>query len=318
MKLQTTIPWYPIGQTQIDYDSSVLLLGSCFVENIVNKLDYFKFQNLHNTFGILFHPLAIEQLISNAIHNKGYIENDIFFHNERWHSFDAHSNLSASSKEKLISRLNEQIKLTNQFLHKATHIIITLGTAWSYRHLNSDFIVSNCHKLPHGEFSKELLSHIQISDSLKSMVKQVRSINKTSTIIFTVSPIRHLKDGFIENSQSKAHLISAIHSILDTQQDKKIHYFPSYELMMDELRDYRFYSEDLIHPNQIAINYIWMKFQEYWISQNATNTMNEIAAIQKDLQHKPFNPNSEAHQKFIETLMDRQSILRSKYPHVTF
>jgi hypothetical protein len=319
MKLQTQIPLEKQPHNQIDYHSKLLLIGSCFVENIGNKLEYFKFQNLLNPFGILFHPLAIENLITNAINKKKYTEEDLFFLNEQWHCFEAHSKLSASSKEELLFSLNKQVKSTNQQIHESTHIIITLGTAWVYRHIETDSIVANCHKVPQKKFLKELLSVDEVTESLESIVELIRTVNKTASIIFTVSPIRHLKDGFVENTQSKAHLISAIHSILSPRaQSRGLFYFLSYELMMDELRDYRFYAEDMIHPNQTAINYIWDKFQKVWITDEALKLMDEIEFIQKGLLHRPFNKESETYQLFIKKLEQKKKEVKLQFPEIEF
>ena len=321
MNLQTKIKIQKQSSNLIDYNANILLLGSCFVENIGEKLDYFKFQNLQNPFGILFQPKAIETLISNAINKKVYSEKDIFFYNEHWHCFDAHSRLSASSKEHLLTELNNQIKLTNQQISKSTHIIITLGTAWVYRNKETNKLVTNCHKIPQKQFKKELLSVETITKSLQNCSDLIKSVNPNAIIIFTVSPVRHTKDGFVENTQSKAHLIAAIHQFINCQlsiNNCQLSYFPSYEIMMDELRDYRFYAEDMLHPNQTAIHYIWEKFQEVWISADASKTMHAVDAIQKGLQHKPFNPNSEAHQQFLQKLEAKINTLHVQFPHIIF
>ncbi len=314
MRFQTQIPLIRQDCNLINYNSKLFLLGSCFSESIGKKLDYYKFQNFQNPFGILFHPLAIETLIRNVINEKEYTEDDIFFNNEQWHCFDAHSKLSNSSKEVLLENLNKQISLTTKQLYNSSHVIITLGTAWKYRFIERDKIVANCHKVPQKKFLKELLSVDEISESLQAIIALIRSVNKNASIIFTVSPVRHLKDGFIENTQSKAHLIAAIHKILNQQS----FYFPSYEIMMDELRDYRFYKEDMIHPNQTAVNYIWEAFQNVWISSESSKIMDEIATIQRGLEHKPFNPNSEAHLQFIQHLQSKQAEIQSKIPHISF
>lgn len=314
MKLQTQIPLEKQSKNLIDYHSNLLLLGSCFVENIGKKLDYFKFQNLQNPFGILFHPKAIETIIAGAIEKRQYSEKDIFFYNEQWHSFDAHSKLSNPSKETILLNLNSQLGLTNQKIHKASHVIITLGTAWVYRFFTSKNIVANCHKVPQKQFSKELLSVEEIIQSLENMVCLMKKVNPELAIIFTVSPVRHFKDGYIENTQSKSHLITAIHSILKDN----IHYFPSYEIMMDELRDYRFYAEDMIHPNNLAIEYIWNKFKEVWISEDSNKIMDEVDIIQKGQQHKPFNPNSESHLAFLKNLEISKQQLELKLPFIKF
>jgi len=258
MILQTQIPLKQQLHNTIQYNSNIVLLGSCFSENIGNKLNYFQFQTLQNPYGILFQPKAIEQLITNAINEKEYTDADLFLHNEQWHCFEAHSSLSATEKNMLLSNLNTATKTTLKQLKKASHIIITLGTAWVYRLIKTDNLVANCHKVPQKKFLKELLSITDISESLAAINALIKSVNKNVSIIYTVSPVRHLKDGFIENQLSKAHLLSAIHSIVEPR--KNTFYFPSYEIMMDELRDYRFYKEDMIHPNNIAIDYIWENF----------------------------------------------------------
>ncbi|MBE9489267.1 MAG: GSCFA domain-containing protein [Bacteroidetes bacterium] len=320
MKLQTKIPLVKQSKNLIDYNSKILLLGSCFVENIGEKLEYFKFQNTINPFGILFHPKAIETLITNVINKKEYTKDDIFFHNESWHCFDAHSVLSNTLKDELLKDLNTSIKSANQQIHESTHVIITLGTAWVYKHLQSDNVVANCHKIPQKQFKKEILSVDQIVDCIENIENLIRSINTNIQIIYTVSPVRHIKDGFIENNQSKSHLITAIHQVLKARDTLSAveGYFPSYEIMMDELRDYRFYAEDMLHPNQTAINLIWSKFTQVWMSSEALTTMGEVSAIQKGLQHKPFNPNSNSHQHFLEDLEDKKAQLQSKFPFIKF
>ena len=316
MKLQTQIPLQLEKYNPIDYHSNIVLIGSCFVEHIGNKLEYFKFQNLQNPLGILFHPLAIENLIVNAINEKVYTEADLFFLNEQWHCYEAHSKLSHTSKAELLNILNKNTKATHQYINNSTHIIITLGTAWVYRHIEKDQVVANCHKVPQKQFVKELLSVETISQTLQAIISLINSVNKKASIIFTVSPIRHLKDGFLENARSKAHLIAAIHEVVEPRN--QLHYFPSYELMMDELRDYRFYDEDMIHPNSIAINYIWEKFRIVWIAEDASKTMEVVDEIQKGLLHRPFNKNSEAHQQFLQNLKIKQELLQTQFPKIEF
>ncbi|WP_072402676.1 GSCFA domain-containing protein [Flaviramulus basaltis] len=314
MNFRTQIPLEKQSKNQIDYNSNILLIGSCFSDNIGKKLDYFKFQNFQNPFGILFHPKAIETLITNTIDKKVYTEKDIFFHNEQWHCFDAHSKLSNDSKDDLLSELNSQIQLTHQQIKKSTHIIITLGTAWVYRFKETNVVVANCHKVPQKQFAKELLAVKEIVDSLQAIIDKINQVNSQASIIFTVSPVRHIKDGFVENMQSKSHLISAIHQVLNN----KLLYFPSYEIMMDELRDYRFYAEDMIHPNQTAINYIWDKFHEAWISNTSFKIMQRIEVVQKGLMHKPFNIKSKQHQIFLTNLKEKKNQLKKEFPHLKF
>ncbi|MEQ8218519.1 MAG: GSCFA domain-containing protein [Arenibacter sp.] len=314
MKLQTQVPLKK-AENQIDYNSQLVVLGSCFANNIGEKLAYYKFQVLQNPFGILFHPLAIENLISRAIHQKQYTGEEVFFLNERWQCYDAHSDLSSVTKEDLFDSLNSGLLETKLYLTTASHIFITLGTAWAYQLKESGKEVANCHKVPQLAFKKQLLSIDKIVGSLEAIVRQIQTINTKAKIVFTVSPVRHLKDGFIENQQSKAHLISAVHQII-----KKANalYFPSYELMMDELRDYRFYANDLVHPNDLAITYIWEKFVSVWIAQDAWPTMEKVAAVQSGLNHRPFNPESLKHQEFLKALDKKITYLQKEYPFMKF
>lgn len=316
MKLQTQIPLKKQQHYQIDYNSKLFLVGSCFSENIGQKLSYYKFQTQQNPLGILFHPKAIENLIEKAVNETVFTETDIFELNERWHSFAAHSNVSTANKILLLENLNNAVQLTTQQITNATHIVITLGTAWVYRHIASDKIVANCHKVPQKHFLKELLSVEEIAESLDSICSLIKVVNPTTSILFTVSPVRHIKDGFVENQRSKSHLIAGIHQIVEPR--KQLFYFPSYELMMDELRDYRFYKDDMIHPNETAIQYIWEKFLETWFSNDTYDTLKEVEEIQKGLAHKPFNPNSEAHLKFLNKLTDKKKKLEHKFPFMKF
>lgn len=318
MKLRTKIPLKQ-QQNKIDYQSQLLILGSCFAQNIGDKLDYFKFQSLQNPFGILFHQIAIEKLISKAIQKIPYTEDDIFFLNERWHCFDVHSDLSNPSKEKLLEELNSVLEKTNQQITKSTHILITLGTAWVYRNLKTNSIVANCHKVPQKEFSKALLSVDDIQNSLLRTIACIEAVNKNVQFIFTVSPVRHLKDGLVENQRSKAHLILAVHKLLSLQVEfGNASYFPSYEIMMDELRDYRFYDYDMIHPNQIAVDYIWEKFIEVWIASKVHPILEKVDSIQRGLQHKPFNPESAQHEAFLKSLDTKITYLQQAYPFMKF
>jgi len=316
MKLQTQVPLKKQIYNPIDYYARILLLGSCFSENIGAKFNYFKFRAVQNPFGILFHPKAIETFITNAINLKEYQEKDLIFQNERWHCFDAHSSLSSSEKNKFLENLNAAISTTQTTLKKASHIIITLGTSWVYRFIENDTIVANCHKIPQKKFLKELLTVDEITESVDATIALIKSVNKDVTILFTVSPVRHLKDGFVENMQSKSHLIAAMHHIIDI--GKNIHYFPAYEIMMDELRDYRFYAEDMIHPNTTAINYIWEKFVATWFSEQTSSTLKEIDTIQKGMQHKPFHSASKEHQLFLENLSAKKEKIKATYPFLEF
>jgi hypothetical protein len=315
MKFQTQIP-IPKSDFPIDYNAKLLSLGSCFAENMGNKFEYFKFSISINPFGIIFNPISLEKLIVRSLHKKYFTLNDIFFHNEAWHCYEVHSELSNSDKEVFLKTLNQLIDSTNQHINTLTHCLITLGTSWVYRHVETNQIVANCHKVPQKEFVKELLSIPQIETSLKNIIEEISTVNPNCKFIFTVSPVRHIKDGFVENNISKAHLIAALHS--SNFQLPTSNYFPSYEIMMDELRDYRFYTEDMLHPNQTAIDYIWIKFFENYVAEKEFEVMQQVCDIQKALHHRPFHPNSESHLKFLENLNKKINTLVKKHPHFQF
>jgi hypothetical protein len=302
----------------IDYSSKIVSLGSCFAVNMAEKFDFFKFQNICNPFGILFHPLAIEKIISKAVNLDFFTEEDIFFLNERWHCFDVHSDLSNSNKEEFLHILNGFVKSTNNQITEASHIIITYGTSWVYRNKHSEKVVANCHKLPQNQFDKEILSVATIEKSIQNTINLIEKVNPNCAIIFTVSPVRHIKDGFVENQRSKSNLISALYSVLEVPPSGVRGLFPSYEIMMDELRDYRFYAEDMLHPSQVAIDYIWERFCEASISESIFPTMEAVETIEKGLSHRSFNPNSESHLKFLNKLELKISKLKSEFPFMKF
>ena len=316
MILQTQVPLKPFKNNNIDYNSNLVLFGSCFSEHIGQKLKYHKLQTTSNPFGILFHPKAIEILIEKSVLGFEYDTAAVFELNEQFQCFDAHSKLNTLNELDLVNNLNSTLKNTFQYLKKASHVIITLGTAWAYRNIETDVFVANCHKVPQKNFKKELLSIEEINESLQRGIDLITGINPEVQFVFTVSPVRHLKDGFTENTLSKAHLITAVNTIVKAH--KNTHYFPSYEIMMDELRDYRFYNEDLIHPNTTAINYIWDCFNNVWFSDDTRKIIQEISTIQKGLNHKPFNPKSKAHEAFLLQLNKKKANLTNKLPHISF
>ena len=320
MQLQTQILWSK-AEGQIDYNSQLLLLGSCFVENIGKKISYYKFRSSSNPLGILFHPLAIEKVVARAIAEKEYTLQETFFLNERWHCYDAHSSLSDVSQEVLVKNLNRGLRSIRERIINGTHFCITLGTAWAYRNKETDRLVANCHKVPQQCFTKELISVDGISKSITRILNNIMSVNAKAKCIFTVSPVRHLKDGFIENQRSKGHLIAGLHKALAdarTSGAGNSAYFPSYEIMMDELRDYRFYTADMIHPNTVAIDYIWEKFKQIWISETAFPVMKEVESIQKGLQHRPFYPGTTQHQQFLKSIQMKIKKLQKAYTFMEF
>ena len=318
MNFTTKIPIQK-HQFPIDYDSKIMLLGSCFAENIAEKFEYYKFQNVVNPYGIIFNAVSIERILERIVNQEEFTEKDIFFYNELWHCFEVHSNLSNSNKDLFLKNLNEILAMSYIQIISLTHCIITLGTSWVYRNIETNKIVANCHKMPQKYFKKELLSAETTQKSIENTIALIQLININVKFIFTVSPVRHIKDGFIENNVSKGNLLTAIFTQLQTEYCKlNTTYFPSYEIVLDELRDYRFYADDMLHPSQLAINYIWKKFYENYVSEKEFETMLEVCDIQKALRHKPFNLNSENHHKFIENLNQKIHSITKKQSHFKF
>ncbi len=315
MQYQTTVPVDP-GSPKISYESELVLLGSCFVEHMGNKLEHFNFRSHTNPFGVIFNPWSQAALLERAVNGRLFTAEDAFFANGRWHSFEVHSRCSHPDKEQFIEGLNHGVITLQQKLRSATHVVFTYGTSWVYRHLEADRIAANCHKQPQRYFEKELLDVEEIVLQLEKADHLIKSVNAACSVIATVSPVRHIKDGMVENQRSKAHLITALHNFLE--RTPSWHYFPSYELVMDELRDYRFYADDMIHPSGMAVEVVWSRFQEAWIDQEVKGVMKSVDRIRKALQHRPFDPDGEAHQQFMEKVEKEKRQLLEKYPFMTF
>ena len=314
MKFRTALPT-PEFPFQIGYQDQVFGLGSCFVAHIKQKLDRYQFRNHINAFGTVFNPISIQNLLQR-IENQEYItEKEIFYHQGVWKHFDFHSQFNHHTKEIILLEINHTILNSLAVLESSKLIILTLGTAWVYKHKKTQKIVNNCHKVSADNFEKVLLSPTDITDSLKESIRLIQLVNPKSKILLTLSPVRHLRDGFIENQRSKAHLLTAIHSVVDRQN---IFYFPSYEILMDDLRDYRFYNDDLLHPNTMAVDYIWEIFSNSIIDKQALQTMQEVERINKSLMHKAFNPDSEMHQNHLKSVAERISNLQNKFPWMKF
>jgi hypothetical protein len=308
MKLSTPVALQPLDK-KIDYHSQLLWLGSCFADNMGNQFEQMGFLQLSNPFGILFQPLALQRLVERALQANYFIQTDLVYHNGLWHCFELHSICSNSDPEAMLEQLNAKFTLFRTQLEKATHIGFTLGTAWVYRHLERDEVVANCHKIPQNQFAKELLSVSEIESALQKLIESIQAVNPKVQLLFTVSPVRHSKDGLVENQRSKAQLLVALHQLLETH---KAYYFPAYELLLDELRDYRFYADDLLHPSPLAIRYIWEKWLSISTTPETQTLIAEVEAVQKSRQHRPFNPETEEHRIFLEKLEKRERDLLEK------
>lgn len=311
MQLFTEVP-IPKPNFDINYQDGVFCLGSCFVNEIGQKLTDAKFHTCINPFGTQFHPLAMEQVMSRIFSRSYYTENEIFHFRELYFSWD-HSNLYSTPRLKsTLATVNETIENGNDFLSKANVFIFTLGTAWAYLLKDAQFYVSNCHKVPQKHFEKHLLKRNQVLASLRNLVLMVKDIQPKSKIIFTISPIRHTRDGYRENHVSKGLLHNALHHLL--KEFKEVEYFPSYEIVMDELRDYRYFKEDLVHLNDLGIQYVWEKFSQNYFLESTFKTLDEVKKIRMALEHRPTNPKSMNHRKFLYDTRKKAEILALKLP----
>lgn len=311
---------------KISHQQKLLLIGSCFTEQIGTKLANHKFTVLDNPNGILFNPVSIAKSISSYISNKQYTGTDLFYQNECWNSWEHHSRFSHPDKNKCLEGINESQTKAHDFLKKADWLLITLGSAFVYEtspltplqeeRENAMVVVANCHKVPTDKFNKRLLSVDEVFTCLQTMIEKAVAFNPQLKIIFTISPVRHLRDGFVENNRSKATLIQAVHQLVE--KNNNCFYFPAYELIIDDLRDYRFFAEDMVHPNYAATNYVWEKFIAACIDEPSQQLMKEIAVIVAAKNHKPFNPKSEQHKKFLQTNLEKVKKLQQQFSYINF
>lgn len=303
------------NENQINYNSKIVSFGSCFAENIAAKFDFYKFENLCNPFGIIFNVVSLEKIITRVVNLDYYSEKDIFQNNGLWHCYEIHSSLSTANKKELIDLLNTKLFECHSYLLRTTTLIITAGTSWVYQLNESQEIVANCHKMPQNLFSKILLTTENNISSLKNIISKIHEIKPDINFTFTISPVRHLKDGFFENNVSKSNLFSAIYEIVSCKLGT---YFPSYEIVVDELRDYRFYTSDLLHPTDLAIDYIWEQFKETQLSADSYLITDAVDSIQKMLRHRPKNATSGEYDVFKRKLEIKIAQLNSTHPQIKF
>jgi len=304
----------PSGNKPIDYSSKLLFFGSCFAENMGAEMLQSKFQTLINPFGILYNPFSIANSLEILVKKKLFSEHDLFEDKGVWNSFSHHSRFSHTDKVRCLENINKQIELGSNFLKKTDFLIITFGTAWVYELKKTGNVVSNCHKVPAKAFKRYRITNDEIVEKCQTDFQSLINQNPNLRIILTVSPVRHIKDGLVENQLSKATLLLAAHEL--EREFEKVSYFPSYEIMMDDLRDYRFYADDMVHPSNLAIEYIWDKFKNCWINPKAFGTMKELDKITQAMSHKPFFPESESHQKFIKNQLENIRLISEQQPGI--
>jgi hypothetical protein len=281
---------------KMDYKTRFTTIGSCFSNSIGEKLTDNKFDCLINPFGTIFNPFSIHQLVKLACNNTPPDENSYVFTEEVWRNYQLHSSFFSKVKTELEDKIKSTIVSLHDCLQTADYLIITYGTAFVYERNDTNQLVANCHKQPSNEFTKRLLTVEEITESFKTMMEALHKINPGCKVILTVSPVRHLKDTLELNSVSKSVLRVACHQLIRGG----VAYFPAYEFVLDDLRDYRFYEADMIHPNQQGIDYIWDKFSDQYFSDSTKDFIKQWKDIQAALSHRPFNPEGEAHQKFLK------------------
>jgi hypothetical protein len=300
---------------KISIKDPIMLVGSCFSDNLGEKLRHNRFNVMINPSGIMFNPVSITRSITSYITGHPYDRSMIFKTQEWWTSWDHHTRFSHADPDALLEMMNNSLKEAHDFLKETKWLIITLGSAWVYQLDNGD-VVANCHKVPTDKFRKKLLAVEDVLSSLDNLIHRLFIYNPGIKIMFTISPVRHLRDGFVENNRSKAVLIQAVHHLVD--KFSNLFYFPSYELVIDDLRDYRFYAEDMVHPNYQATEYVWQKFVDACMDGGTLNVMKEVNLINAARAHKPFQPQSEAHRKFRKKQFDTLLRLEQEYPYINW
>ena len=304
----------PEKGTEIRHSEQILLFGSCFAENIGNLLEENKFRCDVNPFGVLYNPLSITCALNQILEKKEYRKEDLFFSGGLWHSWMHHSDFSATSSDECLARINARLKRASEELLHADWLVMTLGTAYVYLHQEMQKVVGNCHKQPDKTFRRLRPNATVFVEECLGVLKKCREVNPNLKVLFTVSPIRHVKDGMHENQLSKATLLLAIDEICRTYPD--CFYFPSYEIVMDELRDYRFYADDMVHLSSKAVEYVWECFSRCYFSTETEDVMKEWKVVKKALEHKPFRPESEAYRTFLSQIVLKIMQMKEKFPYL--
>lgn len=301
-------------EKRLHYSQQIALIGSCFSEQVGNRLKDLKFSVLQNPNGILYDPLSISSSLISYIENKQYQAEELFYLHELWHSWQHHSFFSGINKEQVLENINHSQNNAHIFLKQANWLIITLGSAYHYKLVNDYTDVANCHKASPDHFIKELVTAEQTVSALSEAIEQIQFYNPSLFIVLTVSPVRHIRDGVIENNLSKAMLLQAVHLLCE--RFRHVSYFPSYELVIDVLRDYRFFETDMVHPSAMAVDYVFQKFSETYIAKKEQPIVKEIEKIIAAKNHRPFHAGTDAHIIFKYTHLQKAKQLQASHPHI--
>ncbi len=302
----------PAFGPSLNYSHSLLFVGSCFAENIGEKMKQFKFNAGINPHGILYNPASIAVALKSYINNTQVNERDLFFANDCWNSWEHHSRFSNPDKATCLNGINSSIEQAHVQLKNAKWLFITFGSAFIYTHIAGNKLTGNCHKVPNNQFVKSMLSADEITKEYASLIAQLKAFNPGLNIVFTISPVRYIRDGVVENNLSKAMLIQSVHALV--KQQATIFYFPAYELIIDDLRDYRFYKSDLVHPTQQAIDYVFEKLMDCSFDAETKKLFEKISDLVTAMEHRPFNKNAAAFQKFKATYLQRAVSIQEAFP----
>ncbi len=300
----------------ISYSDRILMLGSCFAENVGKKLLEIKYPTTVNPLGIIYHPLPLHTSIINAIDGKHMNQEDLNINIDgQYTAWNIHSRLSTLDLQKTLSQMNQGINTLKTSISNATHIFLTYGTAYYYNHKDHG-PVANCHKFPSNNFEKRLSTPSELITSFEHVLSSIKMVNPTIKVHLTVSPVRHIKDGIVENNRSKAHLITAVHDICDRHENCQ--YLPSYELLLDDLRDYRYYKDDMVHPTAKAIDYIWSKIIDHLLNHAEATLRSDILKLVRAASHRPFNSGSEQHKSFLTSQISLVDKILASHPNLDF
>ena len=304
----------PPLQQPITYRDSVLLAGSCFTENMSERLELHKFKVLSNPNGILFNPLSVAKSIDSYLDNQQYNKDSLFYLNDTWNSWDHHTRFSHTDKNAALAAINTSQEQAHTFIKQAGWVIITLGSAFQYYLKDGDRPVANNHRAPAQWFEKRLLSIETIVAALSATLDKLFSANPGVQVLFTISPVRHIRDGVVDNNRSKARLMEAVHYLCSHYN--RAHYFPAYELVIDILRDYRYYDIDFVHPNYLATSFVWEQFSNACIAPATLQVMKEVADIATARAHRPRFPATEGHSRFLASYAGKVKSLADKHPYL--
>jgi hypothetical protein len=312
---RTIVEIQPSGK-KITYSSAMVFMGSCFSDTMGEKLESLKFQVCTNPFGVLFNPASIAENIRIVMEDKPFTPDRLYFYNGQWISFNHYTGFSHPDREKCLARINSSLATSAALLKKAGFLFLTFGTAWVYRFNKTGAIAANCHKLPSAEFTRYLLEPEEIIRMYNNLLQEIRDYNPDLTVIFTLSPVRHWKDGAVSNQNSKSILHYALDKILE--RHRGVQYFPAYEIFMDELRDYRFYASDMLHPSESGVEYIFERFLDACMDPQTLPLMKEVQSLMKASGHRPVNRDDPSYLSFLQTSLMAMNRLSEKHPFLDF